>query len=100
MEQIEIHTSTSLQGLFGWLNSQGYQFGFLTMRDYTDCEPLWSVIKSNHHRHIKLMEFQGMMEFVRYHDATKSKQDPHPSRDGHGLIAQRVLDMLEHTAQG
>jgi len=99
VEQIELFSSTHLQGLFGWLKSQGYRFRFLTMRDYTQCEPLWSAIAPYYTEHIPLEEFQGMMEFVQHRQSTISQQDTHPNLQGHSLIAQCVLVALGHTKQ-
>lgn len=99
-EHIEMHSSSCLQGLLGWLSSRGYQFAFLTMRDYTDCEPLWSVIQCWQDQHIKLMESKGMMEFVQHHGQVRSQQDPHPTLQGHRLIAQQVLHRLGYIQQG
>jgi len=98
INQVEICSVNALWGLFGFLEANGYNFKFLTMRDYT-CyylpeHPMSRLLNQYQQHWIKLDSGRGLVEYVEQHDLAIMEGDFHPTVAGHRMIAGEVLKCL------
>jgi len=94
IEQVNVLSTNALLGLLSFLTLNGFNFKFLTMRNYTQIEPLNKVIDNNKSSWISLGSGLGMIEYVMDLGLTVSDIDTHPNLQGHVMIADRVLEAL------
>jgi len=98
IDQVEICSVNAVWGLIGFLTVNGYNFKFLTMRDYTEHYPAehpMSQLLNQYQAHwIKLSGERGLVEYVQKQNLAIGEGDFHPTVDGHRMIAQEVLKCL------
>ena len=94
IENIEKFSSNVLLGLFCFLQSSGFDFRFMTMRDYRSNQYISTIIDRFSKKWIDLDPGHGMMEFVEQLGLTISNHDFHPNLQGHNKLANCVLETL------
>lgn len=95
LEQVETCSANALWGLVGFLKANGFDFRFMTMRDYTACypagHPITQLLEQYQAHWIQLGQGRGMLEYVQQLNLTVSSRNFHPTVEGHRKIAQCVL---------
>lgn len=94
IDQIETASSNALHGMISFLTANGYNFKFLTMRDYSNCAKLSPIIDQYYSHWIDLDASAGLVEYVQKLKLTLSNTDFHPNMAGHKIIADGVYNHL------
>lgn len=93
LEQVEQFTTNSLLGLISFLKTQGYQFRFMTMGDYSQHTNLKNVLTQYQEYMVPLTPGGNMKEFV-YQLGLTLDDKFHPDLNGHKILANKALESL------
>lgn len=93
LEQVEEFTTNSLLGMMSFLKTNGYQFRFMTMGDYSQHINLKNVLAQFQEHIVTLTPGNCMETFV---DQLGLNLDDsyHPDVAGHKMLADKVLESL------
>ena len=92
----EYYTSQSVFLLMNYLRTNGFNFYFMMMSDYTDDESLGPIIEEFKDHLITFDPGPSMMQWAVKTNNVISNQDHHPSTTGQRLIADMIYNKIVH----
>lgn len=94
LDQLENNSLSMIQSLMRYLAHRGFEFRFLTMRDYRSITAFQDIMQEFRTQSVQLGASQGMIEYCAANDLAISPSDFHPSDIGHRHIAAAVIQSL------
>jgi hypothetical protein len=93
IDHVETFTTNSLLGMMSFITRQGYQFRFMTMKNYYQHPAVNTLLQEFQSQYIDLEHGHGMAEFVE-HLGLNSQDGFHPDPAGHVLLTDTILRTL------